>query len=94
MQSYSSLFHSINAIRQPTKHDPHLRQLLLPHELMRGEDDRCFLLLLRLLGDAFGAVAVQGGLGSQETAVGLWAGEIWGRPAPACGKERSGDGHR
>ena len=33
---------------------------------MRGEDDRCSLLLLRLLGDAFGAVVVQGGLGAAQ----------------------------
>ena len=33
---------------------------------MRGEDNRRFLLLLRLLGDAVGAVAVQGGLGATQ----------------------------
>ena len=33
---------------------------------MRGEDDRCFLLFLRLLGDAFGTGAVQGGFGAAQ----------------------------
>ena len=33
-------------IRQLTKNDVHLRQFFLPHELMRGEDQRGLLLVV------------------------------------------------
>ena len=66
MQLYRSLFHVLNAIRQPTKYNPHVRQFLLAHEFVGGEDDGGFLFFLGLLGDAFGAVAVQGGVGAAQ----------------------------
>ena len=62
----SSLFNSINAIRQSAECDSHLGQFLLAHEFVGGEDDGGFLLFLDLLGDAFGAVAVQGGVGATQ----------------------------
>ena len=55
-----------NLIRQAAEGDAQARHLLLAHEFVSSKDDGGFLFALGLLGDAFGAVAVEGGVGAAQ----------------------------